>query len=202
MNRLTFWWFTETIVKGYKRPLVEQDCYQMIPENSTKNILRTFEEKMKNIRDEKIIHQIEQEANGSESYQRPESDRHNVDINIAFVIFRIYWREIIFIATLKLIASCLTFGNPLVLDKLITFMSSKDPNLPVWHGYFFAALMFIFPMFESMFNGQYEYYINILSLQVRTCLTSLIYNKVSLNILIMFIFRLNLFITHVCFFRR
>ena len=177
INRMTFWWFTGTIIKGYKQPLVEQDCYQMINENSTKTILKTFDQKMKSIRDEKIIQQIQHDEDVRTEYQRPEQDRRSVKVNIALLVLRIYWKEFLLVAVLKLIASVLTFGNPIVLDKLITFMSSTDVNLPVWHGYFFAALMFIFPMFESMFNGQYEYYMNVLSLKVRTCTTALIYQK-------------------------
>ena len=78
----------------------------------------------------------------------------------------------------QLIASALTFVNPMVLDMLINFM---DPNStdPEWRGYFYALLMFVSPMFESLFNSQYEYRINLISMKIRACVISVIYRKVT-----------------------
>ncbi len=79
----------------------------------------------------------------------------NVD-NLLSSILKTFWAQMLFCGFLKLIASFLMFVNPLVLDILISFMSPTNDE-PTWRGYFYASLMFISPMFESLINNQFEY---------------------------------------------
>jgi ATP-binding cassette subfamily C (CFTR/MRP) protein 1 len=76
-----------------------------------------------------------------------------------------------------LMASSLVFVNPLILDKLISFMNPSNDE-PQWRGYFYASLMFISPLFESILNSQYEYRINLICMRIRACIISVIYKKV------------------------
>ncbi len=78
---------------------------------------------------------------------------------------------------IKLCSSFLTFGNPLLLDQLIAFVASDDPN---WRGYVIALGMAICALLESMLNGQYEFWINVTSMRMRAALIASIYRKVSL----------------------
>ncbi len=99
------------------------------------------------------------------------------NISILSSLLKTFWSEFFFVALFKLIASSLVFVNPLVLDRLITFMNPSNDE-PQWRGYFYASLMFISPLFESLLNSQYEYRINLISMRIRACLISVIYEKV------------------------
>lgn len=119
---------------------------------------------------------IEQNKNG---YEQPLNDKFNANINIGWIIFKSYWPLIMFSGLLKFSASILTFVNPTILDYLISFISTN--NEPLWHGFFYASLMFLSPALESIMSNQYEYWISIVVLRARISIISIIYKKVSKN---------------------
>ncbi|XP_017479612.1 PREDICTED: multidrug resistance-associated protein 1-like [Rhagoletis zephyria] len=143
--------------------------------NTSKEVLNNFEQKLDTIRTEKIIKKMKTEAYSG--YQHSEAEKRSVQINVAIVIIKVYWMQLLGIAMLKFVASCLTFGNPVILDFLMTFMSDTSGSQPTWRGFLFAAMMFVFPLFESVINSQHDYWMNILILRIRTCMISMIYNK-------------------------
>ena len=53
-------------------------------------------------------------------------------------------------------------------------MSSDDPN---WIGYFYSFLLFLISFLESTFESQYEFYLGVLQMKVKTCLISTVYKK-------------------------
>lgn len=163
------------ILTGYKRPLVEQDMYNLEKANATKNILSQFDKELDRIRTKEIIKQI-QSRSSSDEYELPMADKVQVKINIVTLVMRLYWKQLMGAAILKFVSSCLTLVNPLVLDYVITFMSNMDE--PLWHGILYASLMLFTPMLESILNGQHEYWVNVIVLRIRVCLTSIVYKKV------------------------
>ncbi|KAG9341055.1 hypothetical protein JZ751_019809 [Albula glossodonta] len=47
LSRITFNWFNSMVVKGYKRPLVQEDLWELKEVDSTQSICQAFEETMK-----------------------------------------------------------------------------------------------------------------------------------------------------------
>ena len=101
-------------------------------------------------------------------------------IKLLVPLLKTFWFNMFIVGIVKLIASCLVFINPLVLDRLISYMSPTNFE-PQWRGYFYASLMFISPFFESLLNGQYEYGINLVCMKMRAVIISTIYRKVELT---------------------
>src|SRR5699024_8793554 len=137
------------------RPLTENDMFRMNPSNTTKEVLANFEGHLDNIRTKKIINKMKSDA--SNGYQHSEAEKRQVRINIALVILRVHWMQLIGIGMLKLVGSTLTFANPVILDYVMTFMSDVNHTQPAWRGFLYAGLMFVFPMFESIINSQHDY---------------------------------------------
>lgn len=190
LSRITFWWYTGLIWTGYKRPLTNRDLWRLDRYSSCKYILKRMERKIDGLQTERIIHQLQSGSMESETTPLVDSppkakksisvmDSKPIAINVASLVLRIYWKQILTIVLLKLVTSVLTFANPLLLDKLLTFMRTSEE--PLWRGVLYASLMFLIPMTESIINNQYEYWINTITLRVKTCLYSLIYTKVSSN---------------------
>jgi hypothetical protein len=84
------------IYKGFKRPLVQEDMWELSQSNQTKYISDKL--------DARLI--IDKKAK----------------INIIWPIFYIFWTKLLFIAVIKLIPGCLTFASPIILNELIGFM--------------------------------------------------------------------------------
>ena len=146
--------------------------------NTTSDILQKF--------DSVYLPKVEK-ARNTNSFG--EGENAEFKIGILSAIAKTFWPGLLFIGFLKFIASCLTFVNPLVLDHLIAFINNDEP---MWRGYFYASLMLISPMIESLLNSQYEFGINCISMRVRACLISTIYRKVYLNDIFVFNLYLNL----------
>lgn len=115
--------------------------------------------------------------------ERKAKNASNSDMRVKILtpILRTFWFEMFVVSQVKLIASTLVFVNPLVLDRLISFMTPTNDE-PQWRGFFYASLMFISPLFESILNNQYEYRVNLVCMKIRAALITVIYNKVTNNI--------------------
>lgn len=190
LSRLTFWWFTRMIMAGYRRPLTDRDMWRLEPQNQCRQILRRLDRKIDGIKTEKIIHRMQtaQQA-AADMTDKDIADYDDLDvikipqrkpiaINVATLIVCVYWKQLLVVVLIKLAGSVLTFSNPFFLDRLLTFMRGDDE--PAWRGFLYASMMWMVPAIESMLNNQYEYWMNVITMRVRTCLNTLIYNKVRL----------------------
>lgn len=52
-------------------------------------------------------------------------------VNLIRPLLRTFWKEMIIIAIFRLVALCIQFINPLLLDYLLTYMSSDGPLFEV-----------------------------------------------------------------------
>ena len=95
--------------------------------------------------------------------------------NVAIVLFFTFWTQFTYCFILKFVQTIFMFLSPVILDYLIFFMSS--PTDPDWKGYFYSFLLFFISLLESIIESQYEFYLGVLSMKVRTCLMSIIYKK-------------------------
>lgn len=130
-------------------------------ENQTKTIYKNFHKYWK-----VAVDKFKQEqASGDKSVK---------GLSITGPLFKAFWRPLVVIVIFKFVASFMTFVNPFILDKLISFMSSDDP---IWIGFGFAIAMFSSACLESILNNQYEYLIYVLAMRVRSALTLTIYKK-------------------------
>ena len=103
-----------------------------------------------------------------------ETSKRQLRRNVAWVIFRTLWPLFAYCFFLKLVQTFLMFSSPIVLDWLITFMSSDDPN---WKGYFYSFLLFLISLLDSLFDNQYEFNLGVLQMRVKTCLMSTVFKK-------------------------
>jgi ABC-type bacteriocin/lantibiotic exporter with double-glycine peptidase domain len=165
------------ILKGYKNPLTINDMWTLSRKNKSNIILRKFN---------KIWIQTVNKEKGN-AKKKVLGEPAVTDICLLSSILKTFWSGMFFVAFIKFIASTLVFVNPLVLDRLISFMSPSNDE-PQWRGYFYASLMFIFPLFESVLNSQYEYRINLIGMRIRSCIISVIYEKVCKLLLMTIVF--------------
>lgn len=61
-----------------------------------------------------------------------------------------------------------------------------DPSAPEWEGYFYAAVMFIAAVVQSLLNHQYYHRSFITGMRVRAAVIGAVYKKVCTSLLIIF----------------
>ena len=160
------------VFKGYKKPLTPDDMWDLVPDNQTKNVMNQFD---------KIWLPAVQKSKEEAIRKTPTGDMVTTDLNIGLSLTKMFGWEVLYVSLFKLVACILTFANPLVMDYLIAYVTPGSTE-PVWRGYFYAGLMFVAPLFESVFNGQFEYLNGIILMKIRSCIITTIYKKVATHI--------------------
>ncbi|XP_054162747.1 ATP-binding cassette sub-family C member 3-like [Oppia nitens] len=149
------------VFKGYKTSLTTNDMWELKNTNKTNYVIEKFN---------KVFIPM------TEKKWKPKDETLSININILTALLKTFWANILFVGFLKLIGTLMLFANPLILDLLIEYMTPNN-NDPNWRGYFYATLMFISPMIESIFNSQYEYYNSVMGMNMRSCVISVVYKK-------------------------
>ena len=56
---------------------------------------------------------------------------------------------------------------------------AKDPSQPAWKGYFYAIILFITAVLQSLFLQQYFFICTRVGMNIRSAVMSAVYKKVS-----------------------
>ncbi|OTF70067.1 hypothetical protein BLA29_001376 [Euroglyphus maynei] len=152
-SRITFSWFTNLVIRTWRRKsLHQEDLWLLSFENTSSSLMQTFRQAYNKYR-----------ARGKR-------------FNVMIILLRLYLPELLWIALLKLIASVFLFINPIMLNRIITFLKPTNQE-PLWRGFFYSTIMFISPMLESLFTNQHEYQLNMITMRMKTCMTAIVYHK-------------------------
>nr|XP_027202814.1 canalicular multispecific organic anion transporter 2-like [Dermatophagoides pteronyssinus] len=152
-SRITFSWFTKLVKRQWRQKSLQQENMWLLSLENTSNLL---------------MQSFRQSYNG---YREK-----NKQFNMMSILIRLYLPELLWIALLKLIACVFLFINPIMLNRIITFLKPTNTE-PYWRGFVYAFIMFISPMFESLFTNQHEYQINMITMRMKTCITAIVYQK-------------------------
>lgn len=82
-------------------------------------------------------------------------------------------------SSLKLVVDCLKFLSPQLLSAIIDFVDSSNHSEQryLWHGIFYAIMLFIVATAQTMCFSQYYQRIFMIGLRIRTSLIGAIYQK-------------------------
>lgn len=165
-SQLIFSWYASMAYLGYKKSLTQEDMWTLPEENKAKVI------------DEKLGKYL----NRAKTRIEKEPTKSPIDpvktaprIPIFKILLKTFWFPLVSCAALRFCSSFLTFGNPVFLDALLSFVASDDP---AWRGYAIALGMFSFSLIQSFVDGQYQFWIRNTGLRMKTALITTIYQKV------------------------
>lgn len=152
ISRILFFWFDSMALKGFRKSLDQTDMWKLAEDNQSITIRKRFD-----------------------NYIRSPSSPSN-HINLLGVLIRNFWLPLLLSAICKLISSLLVFASPQLMDQLLTFIISNQPN---WRGYIIALSIFTASIASTIFESQYEFWTNITAMRIRSALITAIYRKVS-----------------------
>jgi ATP-binding cassette subfamily C (CFTR/MRP) protein 1 len=95
-------------------------------------------------------------------------------VSILGVMVRAFGPSYSLSAFLMLLLSVLQFANPQIVNLLINFVESDDPN---WKGYLYTVLIVMVTFVITILNSQAFYREYLVGLRIRTGLISAIYRK-------------------------
>ena len=205
LSKLFFVWANPLMYKGYRNEISSTEHLFSLPsELGTKYIDEKFKKSLRHVRggtdtddcsedgDEGLSHRNRETHNLSRN-----SDLYNVRVaqpssfernriepqmqskpmtNILLkALNKTFGFECFLLGILKFLGDSLNFTGPILLNFLVSFMeNSKEP---IWHGYVYAAGLFLSTFLSSMFSIHFGYRISVLGLKVRASLITSVYKK-------------------------
>ncbi|XP_026874529.2 multidrug resistance-associated protein 1 [Electrophorus electricus] len=183
LSKILFWWFSGLVIKGYRTPLQAEDLWSLREEDSSEKILSDLEEEWTSARtklQQEVQHLGTGGALGSHLPEQAQLLRKlQKEQSSGFCLLRTLARNFgpyFLSGTLCLVVhDAFMFSIPQVLSLLLGFI--REDDAPLWKGYFYASLLFLFSCLQSVFNHQYMYSCFSVGMRVKTAVMGLVYRK-------------------------
>uniref|UniRef100_A0A7M4EP79 ABC-type glutathione-S-conjugate transporter n=1 Tax=Crocodylus porosus TaxID=8502 RepID=A0A7M4EP79_CROPO len=177
VSRITYWWFSGLLWKGYQQPLEAEDLWSLMKENSSEEIVSQLEREWKMYWSITFEKDQQREADLTEAREtqvllEPEDCQSKSLLKVLWSMFGTYFlfgtlSLVIFKFSANLLFSCSLF---------LEFM--KDQESPNWKGYFYAGLMFFLACLQTLFEQWYMYTCLVIGVRLKTAVTGLVYRKI------------------------
>lgn len=176
LSQTTFWWFTSFLFFGYRTQLRVSSLWKTLPRDQASLLAWRFSQRW-----------ISRSKPFTSSVSSPEEAKRYTYLatngtlqrknNLALVILKIIWPQLLFAASLKFFQDILQYTTPMILKRLLNFMSTDQPR---WHGILFALGFLAVPCVQSLFLANYFFRVQLLGIQIKTMAISAIYRKAML----------------------
>uniref|UniRef100_M4AG65 Canalicular multispecific organic anion transporter 1-like n=1 Tax=Xiphophorus maculatus TaxID=8083 RepID=M4AG65_XIPMA len=182
------------VVKGYKKPLVQEDMWELNEVDSTSYITQRFNHHMqfelgkarirfqKELKDKLLKNRGKSMEAPSQSNddENKKKKKKKEDINypnswLVTTIYKTFKWLLIESAFFKLLQDLLAFASPQLLKLMISF--TQDKSSYAWEGYLYAVLLLVVALLQSLFLQQYFQRCFVLGMKVRTALMAAVYKK-------------------------
>ena len=176
LSKLTFAWVTPLIWKGIWKTLDPSMLWDLHPELTSRHVVPKFEKyynaKLKMAKDKQEVPQDDENLSKSTS-------------RFSFLLpslFAVFGKEF----GLATILQCVIVGasvlSPQVQKQMIgivrnSYSIQQHPHGYPWKGIFYASSLFVIAIFLNLCNGQYYHRMFLLSLKIRSALSSSIFKK-------------------------
>uniref|UniRef100_A0A8C6SSY5 Uncharacterized protein n=1 Tax=Neogobius melanostomus TaxID=47308 RepID=A0A8C6SSY5_9GOBI len=188
------------VFTGYKRPLVQEDMWDLNEVDSTPYINRKFQAHMKTeLAAAQIAHQKRLEKKRDKERDRDETLQNGMSNGLGkgvsqdvlmmtkedkeeypkswliTTIYKTFKGVLIESAFFKLLQDLLAFVSPQILKVMIDF--TQDKSRHVWEGYLWSVLLLVVAILQSLFLQQYFQRCFVLGMKVRTAIMAVVYEK-------------------------
>ncbi|XP_008059021.2 canalicular multispecific organic anion transporter 2, partial [Carlito syrichta] len=178
LSRLSFWWFTNMAVLGYRHPLEEQDLWSLNKEDSSQMVVQRLLEAWRTQQKQSARHKAAA-VSGKKACREDEvllGDQPRArEPSFLWALVATFGSSFLISACFKLAQDLLSFIGPQLLSVLIQFIS--NPTAPSWWGFLVAGLMFLCSVIQTLILHQYYHCIFVTGLRIRTGIIGVIYRK-------------------------
>ncbi|XP_077114465.1 ATP-binding cassette sub-family C member 2 [Ranitomeya variabilis] len=203
LSRITFSWYDRIVLKGYRKPLVMEDLFELSKQDQTKYSYEIFDKTMKaeiaKARKELVKRRNKRKQKDGAIEMNGLSNAQSQDVLVTEekkkekkesisgtskdypkswllkTLIKAFSNILLKSAFFKLIHDLLVFVSPQVLKLMVSFTS--NPNEYQWKGFFYAILLLVTALIQSLCLQQYFQGCFVLGMRVRTTLTAAVYKK-------------------------
>uniref|UniRef100_A0A8B9IBK5 ABC-type glutathione-S-conjugate transporter n=1 Tax=Anser brachyrhynchus TaxID=132585 RepID=A0A8B9IBK5_9AVES len=179
LSKITYWWLSGLVWKGYQQSLGVDDLWSVRKEDSSEEIVTWAEKEWK-----KYHSRTKQNKESATFKKRQKSETSITEAEETEVLLqseysqkRIQknpWYFCIFgISSVRH-----GFINILLVSCSLFLEFIEDQEAPSWHGYFYAFIMVLLACLQTLFEQRYMYMCLVLGLRLKTAVTGLVYRKI------------------------
>ncbi|XP_030653903.1 multidrug resistance-associated protein 1 [Nomascus leucogenys] len=191
LSRITFWWITGLIVRGYRQPLEGSDLWSLNKEDTSEQVVPVL---VKNWKKEcaktrkqpvKVVYSSKDPAQPKESskvdaneevealiVKSPQKEWNPSLFKVLYKTFGPYFLMSFFF---KAIHDLMMFSGPQILKLLIKFVN--DTKAPNWQGYFYTVLLFVTACLQTLVLHQYFHICFVSGMRIKTAVIGAVYRK-------------------------
>ncbi|XP_047290104.1 multidrug resistance-associated protein 1 isoform X18 [Homo sapiens] len=191
LSRITFWWITGLIVRGYRQPLEGSDLWSLNKEDTSEQVVPVL---VKNWKKEcaktrkqpvKVVYSSKDPAQPKESskvdaneevealiVKSPQKEWNPSLFKVLYKTFGPYFLMSFFF---KAIHDLMMFSGPQILKLLIKFVN--DTKAPDWQGYFYTVLLFVTACLQTLVLHQYFHICFVSGMRIKTAVIGAVYRK-------------------------
>uniref|UniRef100_A0A8C8AA54 ABC-type glutathione-S-conjugate transporter n=1 Tax=Otus sunia TaxID=257818 RepID=A0A8C8AA54_9STRI len=186
LSKITYWWFSGLVRKGYQQSLGVDDLWPVRKEDSSEEIVAWAE------REWRKCHSRTQQKRESAIFKKGQKSETGIaeaeetevllqsERSQSGPLLRAFWSMFgtyFLLSTVCLvICDIFLFSIPKLLSLFLEFI--EDQEAPSWHGYFYAFTMFLLACLQTLFEQRYMYMCLVLGLRLKTAVTGLVYRKI------------------------
>ncbi|XP_055990713.1 ATP-binding cassette sub-family C member 6 [Sorex fumeus] len=181
-SKVTFWWVSGLIWKGYRRLLGPDDFWLLTRENDSEELTSQLEREWKrNCRAAQRRAEARAlkrqgpdgvEAAETEAFLQEEASKRGLLLKATW---RRFWPTFILSTVIMLIGHAFKFSVPKLLSLFLAFIS--DPEAPAWQGYVLVALLFSATCLHTLLEQHCVYWYKVLQVRLRAALSGMVYRK-------------------------
>lgn len=171
LSTLFFSWFDSLAWHGYHNPLEMKDLYSLDPKDKSNHVVSSFETHWNKSRT------FNRQKSSFSSYKQKvfitvtsESQRKSFAVALMASLKGILLHAVL----LRLFCDLIVFISPLMLDRLIRFISSDEP---VWRGFLYTGILFCCSSMQTICASQYFNIVIRGGLRARMATIAAIYKK-------------------------
>ncbi|XP_004373344.1 multidrug resistance-associated protein 1 [Trichechus manatus latirostris] len=191
LSRITFWWITGMMIRGYRQPLEGTDLWSLNKEDTSEQVVPVL---VKNWKKEcaksrkqpvKIVYSSKDLAKpkgGSKVDVNEEAEaliikspQKERDPSLFKVLYKTFGPYFLMSFLFKALHDLMMFAGPEILKLLIRFVNDK--KAPDWQGYFYTALLFISACLQTLVLHQYFHICFVSGMRIKTAVIGAIYRK-------------------------
>uniref|UniRef100_A0AAY4E645 ABC-type glutathione-S-conjugate transporter n=1 Tax=Denticeps clupeoides TaxID=299321 RepID=A0AAY4E645_9TELE len=207
LSRITFNWFNSMVFHGYKRPLVQDDMWELNEEDSTRHICQKFESIM-NTELGKARRRLQMKQSRKKAKQKSDPHLNGLSKGVSHDVLVMetgekkkkkkkekekkdkteYPKSWLIPTILKSCKWILIESAFLkLLQDVLSFISpqllklmisfTQDSTIFLWKGYMYAVLLMLVAFLQSIFLQQYFQLCFVLGVKVRIAIMAAVYKK-------------------------
>ncbi|XP_006101728.1 multidrug resistance-associated protein 1 [Myotis lucifugus] len=191
LSRITFWWITGLMVRGYRQPLESADLWSLNKEDTSEQVVPVL---VKNWKKEcaksrkqpvKIVYSSKDPAKPKEGSKVDVNEEAEALIvrapqkvrepSLFKVLYKTFGPYFLMSFLYKALHDLMMFTGPEILKLLINFVNDK--KAPDWQGYFYTAVLFLSACFQTLMLHQYFHICFVSGMRIKTAVIGAVYRK-------------------------